>query len=83
MDKKITNVTDKNVTAKETFAEKKPRFVQELEKESKVSVRIKADPKDKEDVPVRINGYVYQIKRGEFVKVPKTVAELLAQAGYI
>jgi maltose-binding protein MalE len=60
-----------------------PDFVKKLQKETKIKVRIKEDPKDKNDVPVCINGYIWQIKRGEFVEVPETVAKILAQAGYI
>lgn len=45
-------------------------------------------PKDKlnkEDVvvPVCINGYTYQIKRGEWVDVPEEVARILEEAGYM
>lgn len=36
--------------------------------------------KYKNDVTVIVNGKVYQVKRGEKVKVPKTVAEVLDNA---
>lgn len=34
------------------------------------------------DLPVQINGYVYQIKRGVSVQVPETVADIIEEAGY-
>lgn len=51
----------------------------------KVSIRIPFDAMNKEDsyVPVCINGYIYQIKRGEDVEVPTQVRQLLCDAGYI
>lgn len=54
-------------------------------KVEKVKVTIPKDPVNKNDsfVPVSINGYIYQIKRGEEVEVPKEVARILKEAGYI
>lgn len=75
--------TATRVKAETSQAQGAPDFVKRLQKEPKVKVRIKEDPKDKNDVPVCINGYIWQIKRGEFVEVPETVAKILAQAGYI
>lgn len=57
----------------------------QLDKQKKVSVRL-PKPKDDKDinyVPVCINGYIYQVKKGESVSVPETVAELLEAAGYL
>ena len=53
--------------------------------EEKVKIVIPKDPINKNDsfVPVAINGYIYQIKRGETVEVPKEVARILKEAGYI
>lgn len=34
-------------------------------------------------VPVQVNGYTYQIMRGEWVEVPTVVADILAEANYI
>lgn len=51
----------------------------------KVKIRIpfdKLNPKDLA-VPVCINGYIWQINRGEYVEVPKAVADVLSEAGYI
>jgi len=41
------------------------------------------DPSD--DIPVTacINGYTWYIKRGEKVKVPKVVEDVLEEAGYL
>lgn len=70
-DREIDNV------AKETGAA--------LKVEDKVKIKIPLDKNNKEDlvVPVCINGYVYQIKRGERVEVPQTVADILEEANYI
>lgn len=56
-----------------------------IKSEKKVSVKIQKDPLNPKDgvVPVCINGYFYQIKRGEKVEVPETVADILENAGYI
>ena len=57
-----------------------------LKKEAKVRIKIPGDPLNKNDhspVPVTINGYRYEIKRGETVDVPETVAKVLERAGYI
>lgn len=56
-----------------------------LSEQKKVWVRIPADKLNKHDVvvPVCVNGYTYQIKRGERVEVPQTVADILENAGYL
>ena len=56
-----------------------------LDAEPKVKVRL-LPPKDKRDdnfVPVCINGYIYQVMKGGSVEVPKPVADLLEEGGYI
>ena len=57
----------------------------ELAKGNKVRIRLPKDQLNKEDVvvPVCINGYTYQIKRGEWVDVPEEVARILEEAGYM
>lgn len=57
----------------------------ELAKGKKVRIRLPIDKLNKEDVivPVCINGYTYQIKRGEWVEVPEEVARILEEAGYM
>lgn len=56
-----------------------------LSKTDKVRIRIPADKLNKEDVvvPVCVNGYLYKIKRGEWVEVPQVVADILEKAGYM
>lgn len=58
---------------------------EELSKGKKVRIRLPKDKLNKEDVvvPVCINGYTYQIKRGEWVDVPEEVARILEEAGYM
>jgi len=60
-------------------------FGESLKGELKVRVKIPIDKQNKDDmvVPVCINGYVWQIKRGEAVMVPQIVQEVLENAGYI
>ena len=58
---------------------------EELDKQKKIRLVIPVDkqnPKDT-DVAVVINGYCYQIKRGEEVEVPYEVYRLLKEAKYI
>ena len=56
-----------------------------LKAEEKVKIKIPVDQLNKNDdsVPVVVNGYIYQIKRGERVEVPEVVANILEEAGYI
>ena len=59
-------------------------FIEVLKAEPKVKIRIpQKDEKDTDDVPVSINGHIYQIKKGEFVEVPESVAQILINAHYI
>lgn len=59
-------------------------FVDELKAEPKVRIRIpKKDEHDNGCVPVSINGYIYQIKKGENVEVPLSVEKILEDAHYI
>lgn len=57
----------------------------ELKKSDKVTIKIPIDKQNPKDliVPVAINGYIYQIKRGEKVQVPEAVESILEEAGYI
>ena len=58
---------------------------QQLKKEEMVEIKIPVDPLNPKDlmVPVVIDGYIYQIKRGEKVKVPKEVEKILERAKII
>ncbi len=56
-----------------------------LSKENQVTLVVpksELNPQEKM-VPVTINGYTYQILRGEQVTVPQTVADILREAKYI
>ena len=56
-----------------------------LETDEKVEIIIPINPLNEKDliVPVTINGYQYNIKRGVAVKVPKSVKLILKDAGYL
>lgn len=45
--------------------------------EKKVKIKLEKSRKEKEDVWVAVNGKSYLIKRGEYVEVPTSVAEVL------
>ena len=45
--------------------------------EKKVKIKLEKTRKEKEDVWVAVNGNSYLIKRGEYVEVPASVAEVL------
>lgn len=45
--------------------------------EKKVKIKLPLTRTEKDDVYVCVNGYSYQIKRGETVEVPESVAEVL------
>lgn len=54
-------------------------------KEDMVNIKVPIDPLNPKDlmIPVVINGYQWLIKRGEMVKVPKKVMEILEEAKYL
>lgn len=51
----------------------------------KVTIKVPVDKQNEKDlyVTAQINGYTYQIKRGEQVEVPAPVVKLLERAGHI
>ena len=51
----------------------------------KVRIKVPIDKQNEKDlyVTAQINGYTYQIKRGEAVEVPAPVVKLLERAGHI
>jgi len=59
------------------------RVGQELAEMEKVDVRIPRVQGEDEVVDVCLNGYVFRIKRGENVKVPKAIYEILVNAGLV
>ncbi len=81
---KKTVAASKEMTDAQMDAEAK-RWGKHYAAEEKVRIRIPPDQLNKEDdvVPVCINGYNYFVKRGVTVDVPKTVANILENAGYI
>lgn len=55
-----------------------------LAAQPKQTIKLYQTPPGENDLPdetVCINGYIYQIKRGEAVDVPQSVYEVLEQAG--
>lgn len=54
-------------------------------KSEKVEIRIPLDKSnpDEKTIPVCINGYIFKLKRGENIKVPKEVKNILIEAQYI
>lgn len=56
-----------------------------LNKEKKVSIVVPKSELNPHDllVPVTVNGYTYQIIRGEEVEVPVTIKNILKEAKYI
>ncbi len=57
-----------------------------LDSQPKLRVKIphnSANHKDEAPVTVRVNGYLYVIKRGEAVEVPEQIYNILEQGGYI
>lgn len=55
----------------------------ELAEQEKVEVRIPKVQGEDEVVDVCLNGYVFRVKRGETVRVPKAIAEVLKNANLI
>ena len=57
----------------------------EVKEVKKVKITIPVDKVNDKDtfVPVCLNGKIYQINRGVAVEVPKAVADILKEAGYI
>lgn len=74
-----TDTSDKEQDKKEAL-----KTAKELKKAT-VRIKIPVDPLNPKDlvVPVMINGYIWQIKRGETVDVPEEVANILENAKYI
>ena len=85
MAKEIKKVTTPNYTEAELDNMAKEAGKAINEENEKVRIKIPLDPLNKEDliVPVCINGYIWNIKRGERGEVPAPVADILENAGYI
>lgn len=66
---------------KQVLMERKFHETMEEAKKDKVKIRLPMDTRGEDDeVFVSVNGYRYQIKRGEEVEVPRFVAEVLANS---
>ena len=59
------------------------RTAEALAKEPRVLVRLASVGEEDAPVDVGVNGYMTRVPRGETVEVPQTVADLLANAGYL
>lgn len=86
-DTKVINTTESienaKVDAKHTKVALKTAKV--IKGAKNVEIKIPIDQQNKKDliVPVIINGYRWEIKRGEKVSVPEPVAKILEDAKYI
>lgn len=88
------NVEEKDLQATENIEQNENIDVKHTEIATKtakavkgkmVEIKIPIDQQNKKDliVPVIINGYRWEIKRGEKVVVPAQVAKILEEANYI
>ena len=77
------SIENTNVDAKHTKIALKT--AKAIKGAKKVEIKIPIDPQNPKDliVPVIINGYRWEIKRGEKVSVPEPVAKILENAKYI
>ena len=83
------------MTAQETAKAKKGETAKAKKEESKriappeygpdVMIRVPKDPQNPDvlTIPVNINNYSWEIKRGESQTVPQAVVEVLENAGYL
>lgn len=86
-EEKVINTTESvenaKVDAKHTEVAKKT--AKAIKSKKMVEIKIPVDPQNPKDliVPVIINGYRWEIKRGEKVSVPEPVAKILENSKYI
>jgi hypothetical protein len=87
VEEKVVNTTesieDAKVDAKHTEVAK--QTAKAIKNKKMVEIKIPIDPQNPKDlvVPVIINGYRWEIKRGEKVSVPEPVAKILEDSKYI
>lgn len=87
VEEKVVNTTesieDAKVDAKHTEVAK--QTAKAIKNKKMVEIKIPIDPQNPKDlvVPVIINGYRWEIKRGEKVSVPEPVAKILENSKYI
>ena len=60
-----------------TETKKKVEATETVEKPRTVRIKLEKSRNNKEDEYVAVNGKTYLIKRGEYVEVPESVAEVL------
>lgn len=80
MDKRLKEISDKELANESKKTAKELKNTQKM-----VSIIIPVSELNPHDtiVPVCINGYLWQIKRGEEVMVPEEVKNILREAKYI
>ena len=89
-----TNVDEKNINTTESIENVKidakhtevaKKTAKAIKNKKMVEIKIPIDSQNPKDliVPVIINGYRWEIKRGEKVVVPAQVAKILEEANYI
>ena len=76
---------ENEVKITEEQIEKEAKETAKKVKTKMVRIKVPVDPLNPKDmmVPVVINGYLWNIKRGETVEVPENVANILENAKYI
>ena len=76
---------ENEVKITEEQIEKEAKETAKKVKTKTVRIKVPVDPLNPKDlmVPVVINGYLWNIKRGETVEVPENVANILENAKYI
>lgn len=76
---------EKEIKVTDAEIEKEAKETAKKVKEKTVRIKVPVDPLNPKDlmVPVVINGYLWNIKRGETVEVPENVANILENAKYI
>ena len=76
---------ENEVKITEEQIEKEAKETAKKVKTKTVRIKVPVDPLNPKDlmVPVVINGYLWNIKRGETVEVPENVANILENANYI
>ena len=89
-----TNVEEKNINTTESIEDAKvdakhtevaKQTAKAIKNKKMVEIKIPIDSQNPKDlvVPVIINGYRWEIKRGEKVSVPEPVAKILENSKYI
>ena len=87
IEEKVVNTTEsiENAKVDAKHVEVAKQTARTIKSKKMVEVKIPVDPQNPRDliVPVIINGYRWEIKRGEKVSVPEPVAKILEESKYI